>query len=282
MTAFARQTKIAASEHLIWEIRSVNHRYFECAMRLPESFRHMEVKWRELTKKYVSRGKVEATLRIQPNGEQLAAMPVNIDVVKSLAKATEDIASIFPDPAPISVMDVLRWPGVIQADDSIDDALTQKAQALLDKTLDELQSARKREGSALMVGIQQRLAMMQELIDEVAKKVPQFAAIVREKLIQRIQALDVDEQRLAQEVLFCVQKMDVTEELERLRAHLDEFHRHLSVDKPVGRRLDFMLQEMNREANTLGAKMSQAETAHVSVDLKVLIEQMREQIQNIE
>ncbi len=282
MTAFARQTQTVERGNLTWEIRSVNHRYFECVMRLPESFRYMEVKLRELAKSYISRGKIEAALRAQPHGDIATNVPINFAAAKSLVKATEKISSLISNPAPINVMDILRWPGVVEVDNIADEVLAQAAQVLFDKTLKELQSVRRREGKALIVGIQDRLAQMQTIIADIAEKIPQIATTIREKLKQRIQELNVDEQRLEQEVLFFIQKMDVSEELDRLRVHIDEFYRNLSMTKPVGRRLDFILQEMNREANTLGAKMSQIETAHVAVDLKVLIEQVREQIQNIE
>ncbi len=284
MTAFARCDNDTDWGTLNWELRSVNHRYLEPSLRLPDDLRVLEPKIRERLAARLGRGKLDCTLRLQLRADAGGSLSINTDLARQLVDASREIDHMLYNPSAINSMDVLRWPGVLDAAGVDWDSLRNEALALLDKALDELLLVREREGARLRDMIIERLDAMQEIVAKVRGRIPEIIAQQREKIIEKLAELDVklDETRLEQEAALLVQKMDVDEEMDRLATHIDEVRRNLEGDKPIGRRLDFLMQEMNREANTLGSKSIDIDTTRASVDLKVLIEQMREQIQNIE
>jgi uncharacterized protein (TIGR00255 family) len=284
MTAFARCDRNTEWGTLSWEVRSVNHRYLEPSFRMPEEIRAIEARLRERLAKRSARGKVECNLRFQAGSEGQTSLNVNAELARQVVDASREIDHMLYNPSAVSAMDVLRWPGVLDSGRADWAALREQALQLFDEALDELVSTREREGARLREMILERLEGMRRHVAEVREQIPTIIATQRKKIIERLGELDVklDESRLEQEAALLVNKMDVDEEMDRLGTHIDEVRRNLDADKPVGRRLDFLMQEMNREANTLGSKSIAIDTTRASVDLKVLIEQMREQIQNIE
>lgn len=284
MTAFARQQLDQAWGSLAWEIRSVNHRYLESSIRLPESLRGLETPVREMLRDRLSRGKVECQLRYQPGPRQQDQLPVDVEMVARLNEATDTVLQIASDAAPMSVAEILRWPGVIQEREADSSALEQQALEVFGKALDELVEARKREGAELGRLISQRLQAITEIVARVRQIMPGILARQREAILRRLSELqlELEPARLEQELVLLAQKSDVDEELDRLSSHVGEVARILRSEGQKGRRLDFLMQELNREANTLSSKSIVTETTLDAVELKVLIEQMREQIQNIE
>lgn len=285
MTAFARQEAEHSWGSLVWEIRSVNHRYLEPHLRMPESLRELEGSLRERLRKKLSRGKVECTLRFHPEA-QAQQLTVNTEFAKELIEAADQVAalSLSGNTQPMNPLDVLRWPGVLQ-DAQIDmDLVKTEALALFGNALDDLLAGREREGTELNLLIEQRLVSISEIVTEVRSKLPQILQAQRDNLRSRLEELkdELDEGRLEQEMVILAQKADVDEEMDRLNTHVQEVRRVLKQKGPIGRRLDFLMQELNREANTLSSKSIVADTTQNAVELKVLIEQMREQIQNIE
>ena len=284
MTAFARQQRDDTWGSLVWEIRSVNHRYLETSVRLPENFRGLEPALRDLLRGKLSRGKAECQLRFQASAHHQSAIRINREQVEHLAKAAARIQSMAPSVTPLSTADVLRWPGVL--DDSEDqlEAISQAALALFEAALEELTQTRQREGNELARLIEARLVTIAQIVTEVRQLLPGILTRQRQLIVDRLAEIktELDPARLEQEVALLAQKCDVDEELDRLDAHITEVRRVLKVPGQVGRRLDFLMQELNREANTLSSKSVVAETTRNAVELKVLIEQMREQIQNIE
>ena len=284
MTAFARQELDTGTGELAWEIRSLNHRYLELGVRLPEELRAIESAVRERVGTRLGRGKVECTCRYRPAAT--AAVPVDIDQenLSRLLTACGTVAASLPESVPLNPLELLRWPGVLR-EVAVDTApLVKKALTLLDQTLDELLLSREREGEQIRKQLLQRCDAMSKLVQLVRSSLPEIQAALREKLEARLADLETaaDPGRLEQELVIQIQKSDVDEEMERLQGHIDEVSRVLERKEPVGRRLDFLMQELNREANTLGSKSIAAVTTSISVELKVLIEQMREQVQNTE
>jgi len=284
MTAFARQEISEEWGSLTLELRSVNHRYLDVSFRLPEELRALETKLREQIQKRLSRGKVDCQIRYQPAQLSSDEMKLDISVVTQLASAVEEVGQFFPDQRAVGPLEVLRWPGVLQMPEVDAEVLHAAAMKLLDQALDEMIRAREREGSKLKDVIEQRCDGIAKIVIQMRELIPEIKQSWREKLLARLEEIksNVDETRLEQEMVFMAQKIDVEEELDRLGTHVEEVKRVLQQKKPVGRRLDFLMQELNREANTLGSKSIDARTGTASVDLKVLIEQMREQVQNIE
>ena len=283
MTAFTRQESQQPWGALSWEIRSVNHRYLEPHLRIPESFKAIEGQLRETLRKTLSRGKVECTLRFVPEQQQ-QRLEVNQDTANQLISAAQQVAAMAANPAALDPLEVLRWPGVLQ-ESSVDmDALQASALTLFQGALKDLVAGREREGQELAGIIAKRLDGISEVVSQTRERMPQILAAQREQLNNRIAdlAVDLDPQRLEQEIALLAQKADVDEELDRLDTHVQEVRRVLKQKGPIGRRLDFLMQELNREANTLSSKSIVTETTLNAVELKVLIEQMREQIQNIE
>jgi len=285
MTAFARQESDGEWGALQLELRSVNHRYLEVNPRLPEELRQLETKIRERIGKRLGRGKIDCTVRYQPPVAAAAGeLQVNLELVKQLAHTSREVDGLIYNPAPVNSLDLLRWPGVLQSAAIDMEQLHGAAMTLLDAALEELDENRRREGDKLKAIILQRCDGAEAVVTAVRQRLPEVLAGVRQRLRDRLSELrqELDEGRLEQEMVLQAQKLDVDEEMDRLETHLAEVRRVLERDEPVGRRLDFLMQELNREANTLGSKSADSETTKASVELKVLIEQMREQIQNIE
>ncbi|WP_322981769.1 YicC family protein [Ectopseudomonas composti] len=283
MTAFARNEQATAHGTLSWELRSVNHRYLEPHLRLPDAFRDLEGAVREALRQGLSRGKVECTLRFaeESAGQQLQ---VDSERARQLITAAEQVAALIKQPAPLNPLEVLAWPGVLVADSADPQALNAAALKLFDQALGELKAGRAREGAELAKLLNERL---DSILDEVAalrELVPQMLAGQRQKIETRFAEMqaELDPQRLEQELVLLAQKSDVAEELDRLSTHVSEVRRVLKAGGAAGRRLDFLMQELNREANTLGSKAFDPRSTQAAVNLKVLIEQMREQVQNIE
>ncbi|MBI6942447.1 YicC family protein [Pseudomonas putida] len=283
MTAFARVERAGSQGTLVWELRSVNHRYLEPHLRLPDALRDLEGAVREGLRQGLSRGKVECTLRLH---EDNSGMPLNVDRERAaqLVAAAEEVAGLIKQPAPLNPLEVLSWPGVLVADASDPQALNAEAVALFDDALAELKAGRLREGQELARLINERLDSMGAEVTTLRALVPQMLAAQRQKIIDRFGDLkaELDPQRLEQEMVLLAQKSDVAEELDRLSTHVNEVRRVLKSGGAAGRRLDFLMQELNREANTLGSKAFDPRSTQAAVNLKVLIEQMREQVQNIE
>ena len=282
-TAFARVELAGTQGTLIWELRSVNHRYLEPHLRLPEAFRDLEGAVREALRQGLSRGKVECTLRLT---EDSAGQALQIDRERAaqLVAAAESIAALISQPAPINPLEVLAWPGVLVADAADPQAQNALALALFNQTLEQLRNGREREGTELARLLNERLEQMLADIATLRELVPQMLASQRQKILDRCKEMQVelDPQRLEQEMVLLAQKSDVAEELDRLTTHVSEVQRVLKKGGAAGRRLDFLMQELNREANTLGSKAFDPRSTQAAVSLKVLIEQMREQVQNIE
>jgi len=283
MTAFARQEQVLDSGTLSWEIRSVNQRYLDPHLRLPDQFRALEPKLRDQLRNGLTRGKVECHLRWHP-AKQDSQLRVNEALVQQLNAAADQVNAIVGPTKQYSALEVLQWPGVL-AEQSLDLAELQKsALSLFKSSLKELVEHREREGQALKDLVEQRLSAILDIVAEVQAQLPSILANQRQGLHDKLTELsaDLDPQRLEQEMVILANKADVAEELDRLITHVKEVRRTLDQKQAIGRRLDFLMQELNREANTLSSKSIVAETTLNAVELKVLIEQMREQIQNIE
>jgi uncharacterized protein (TIGR00255 family) len=284
MTAFARQQGHGEYGELTWEVRSVNHRFLETTVRLPEELRAIEPVVRERVTARLGRGKVECNLRLKTAGAGGAEMRINERLVDQLLAAADKMAHRLHSSHQLSIMDILRWPGVMEPGEQDFTPVQEAALALLEQTLDVLVESRQREGARLAELIGQRVEGMREQVEAARTRMPVVIDAVRERLRTRLAEVveNLDQERLEQEMALLAQRLDVDEEMDRLRTHLEEVSRVLQQDEPVGRRLDFLMQELNREANTLGSKSADSDTTAVSVEMKVLIEQMREQVQNIE
>ncbi len=283
MTAFARQEREGDWGALTWELRSVNHRYLEVGLRLPDELRSLETAVRERAARRLGRGKLDCNLRYKPN-QRRASLALDAQTLEQTLAACEQIRQQLPYDAPINPLDLLRWPGVIQEESNDPAPLAEAALALFDQALIELVATRDREGAQIHEILLTRLDAMEPLVASARARLPEVLARIRDKLRLRVSELTAspDPDRLEQELAYIAQKMDVDEELDRLTGHIAEVRRVFKLAEPVGRRLDFLMQEFNREANTLGSKSADCETTKVSVELKVLIEQMREQVQNVE
>ncbi len=284
MTSFARCVSQGEWGSLQLELRSVNHRYLELNLRLPETIRVLEPKIRERISQRLGRGKVDCNIHFQPPVESAGEMVINEALVKKLAHATREVDALLYNPSPVNSLDVMQWPGVMQPPALDEERVHSEALLLLDQAIEEMTQNRSREGEKLKAIILKRCDAADEVVKAVRARLPEVLAAVRNRLSERLADLrqELDENRLEQEMVIAAQKLDVDEEMDRLETHLTEVRRVLDSDKPVGRRLDFLMQELNREANTLGSKSADTETTSASVELKVLIEQMREQVQNIE
>ncbi len=284
MTAFGREHYHGAEGDIVWEIRSVNHRYLELFVRLPEDLRGLEPAVRERIGKRLKRGKVDCGLRYRSFTGQSGNLAINRALAQRLDAASEEVGKLTGHHAKLSPIDLLRWPGVLE-EESMDLAPVQaKALELLDATLDALVTTRKREGERMADLINQRCDSMQQHTREVRARMPVVLEELHTRLLTRLQEVleQVDEGRVEQEMVLLAQRLDVDEEMDRLFTHLDEVKRVLKSGGAVGRRLDFLMQELNRETNTLTSKTNDVEVTRHAVDMKVLIEQMREQIQNLE
>ncbi|MFW2373879.1 MAG: YicC/YloC family endoribonuclease [Gammaproteobacteria bacterium] len=284
MTAFARQSNEQAWGALVWEIRSVNHRYLDVFVKIPEELRSLEMQVREAVAKYLNRGKVEVALRYKANASLASGIVVNEELASALVKGCQVVNKQLHQPSAMNLMDVLRWPGVVEEPEHDLKPVLQATMDLLEKTLIELVKVRESEGQRMESMVQQRSQAMVEIVAKERSRRPQIIQAQREKILARLAELKAEPNmdRFEQELVYLTQKMDVDEELDRLDSHFQELVDIFKRDEAIGRRLDFIMQELNREANTLGSKSVDITTTQASVELKVLIEQMREQVQNIE
>ncbi|WP_415845735.1 YicC/YloC family endoribonuclease [Stutzerimonas zhaodongensis] len=283
MTAFARAEQAVDNGTLSWEIRSVNHRYLEPHLRLPDAFRELEGAIREALRKGLSRGKVECTLRFAEDSAG-RSMQVDNERASQLIAAAESVAALIKQPAPLNPLEILAWPGVLVGDSADPQTLNTAALQLFLTALTEMKAGRLREGEELARLINERLDLIADETATLRAQVPHMLAAQRQKILDRCAEMrvELDPQRLEQEIVMLAQKSDVAEELDRLSTHVSEVRRVLKSGGAAGRRLDFLMQELNREANTLGSKAFDTRSTQAAVNLKVLIEQMREQVQNIE
>jgi uncharacterized protein (TIGR00255 family) len=288
MTAFARMQQSNDAGAITWELRSVNHRYLEPGLKLPDDFRQLEPEIRKLLAEHLTRGKVDLSLRYKVAAEKQRKIAVNDGIVQNLREVEQQVLNIVHEGSKLSVSDILAWPGVISELECDLSELHQLALTCLQAALKQLQESRETEGAALEEMIRSRCQQVSEIVAKVRKHRPEIVAALRAKwetaLDEKLQQWRdaSSESRLEQELVMLAQRLDVEEELDRLDTHVAEVLNVLERDEAVGRRLDFLMQELNREANTLGSKSQDGATTQHAVDLKVLIEQMREQVQNIE
>lgn len=286
MTGFSSHTVVAGTSEFTWEIRSVNHRFLDVGLRLPDDWRRLETACRELAGKFVRRGKVDCTLRVAPNPQADKALQLDEEFLVQLRELQDRIRQLLPDAPPLSVADVLRTDGAMREPGTGGDADVSERTLLdaLASAFEQLCSARRAEGERIAEFLLQRVGQIEAATSSAQDVVPAAAERYREKLLARIERLDVEAQpeRLEQELALIAQRMDITEELDRLSSHTVEIREILARDEPVGRRLDFLIQELNREANTMSSKSQDEGLTKTAVDLKVVIEQMREQVQNLE
>ncbi|HET9463725.1 MAG TPA: YicC/YloC family endoribonuclease [Thiobacillus sp.] len=284
MTGFAAHSLNLDHASVNIDLRSVNQRFLELHFRLGDEFRALEPQLRELINQRLARGKVECRISLNVLPAASLDSGLNPAILERLAHWQADVLKRLPDSAPLSVNEVLRWPGAVQSAALSQDALNEATLAGVRATLDELVESRQREGAKLKQHILDRLAAAEAQVASLEPLLPALAAAQREKLTERLHdALgEAGHERLAQELVLAAQKSDIDEELSRLTTHFGEVRRVLDQAGAIGKRLDFLMQELHREANTLGSKSVAVETSRVSLELKVLIEQMREQVQNIE
>ena len=284
MTAFARRDVQGDWGTLTCEIRTVNHRYLEPSFRLPEAIRELENQFREGLRKRLKRGKVDVSMRLQSAETTSQSFEVSDDLVKALNEAANHVNRILDNPAHISALDILRWPGVMSVPEQDFGPARAAAGELFEQTVRDLVEIREREGERLRPLFDDRLATMTRLVSEVRELMPELLEAQEKNLRDRFEKakVELEPERVAQEMVMLAQKSDVAEELDRLNAHISEVTDTLKGDDALGRRLDFLMQELNREANTLSSKSIDARVTRAAVDLKVLIEQMREQVQNLE
>lgn len=287
MTAFAHSDQKTEVAEISWEIRSVNHRYLDVSLSLPESFQVLENKLKSLISEKLKRGKLDARLRYQLKDEVADNVMLNEVRVNELLSVHKQLESLSASPLALTAMDILQWKGVVEHKQLDVGNLFEPAEESLKMALDDLLATREREGLHLSGFIALRCDEIELIVKSVRSRRKEVVVALREKVMKRIADLNmgsdaIDNNRLEQELVFHTQRLDVDEELDRLDAHLVEIKNILKRDEAVGRRLDFLMQELNREANTLGSKSNDSETTRAAVDLKVLIEQMREQVMNIE
>jgi uncharacterized protein (TIGR00255 family) len=282
MTAYARREVKGDWGTGVWEIRSVNQRYLETFIRAPEQFRAMEPVVRERLRKHLQRGKVEVYLKFTANPAHVGELSINETLAEQLIKSAKWVQQ--HSQGDINPVDILRWPGVMEAQEVDLDTVNSELLKGFDELVEDFKAARASEGANLETMITTRLDSILEQVAIVEGHMPEVNKWQREKLTTKLEELkaEIDENRLEQELIYLAQKQDVAEELDRLKSHVKETHKILKKGGACGRRLDFMMQEFNRESNTLASKSINTEITNAAVELKVLIEQMREQIQNIE
>ena len=284
MTGFARQSAETPLGTLSWELRAVNHRYLDLQFRLPDELRPKEQAFRQQIGAVLKRGKVDCSLHFRRAFDQDNELPLNLDFAKLIGTRLSELAHVLPATTPINPIEIMRWPGVVAEQEIDAEPLFAEAETLLAATLEAIDTMRANEGERINAMLESRCNDIAGIAAGVRKRMPEVLAAAATRQRERIDKLDVeaDPSRLEVELALISQKLDVDEELDRLDSHLAEIREVLTSDEPVGRRLDFLMQELNREANTLGSKSGDSETSRAAVDLKVLIEQMREQIQNVE
>ncbi|WP_090828971.1 YicC/YloC family endoribonuclease [Nitrosovibrio tenuis] len=284
MTGYAVVTRELPYGSLNLELRSVNNRYLDIQFRLPDELRSLEAAMREFLASRLNRGKVDCRVNFSRVGGTEDLQLINSDLLQKLLELDRTVRSALPNARGLEVADILRWPGILGANSFPAENLNEPCIELLRAALDDFAAARAREGEKLRAILLERLGRMRRLTEEVAPRIPALLAVFQEKLKLRLHEamINCDDDRIRLELSLFASKIDVDEELSRLRAHLEEVERFLFKGGAIGKRLDFLMQELNREANTLAAKSVDAEVSKTSVELKVLIEQMREQVQNIE
>jgi uncharacterized protein (TIGR00255 family) len=284
MTGYAAQEKSLDNATLILELRAVNSRYLDLHFKLDDNLRSLEPLMRERIGEQLSRGKIECKLNLMARTTTPQAAQIDPAMLQQLAAMQAIAKQHFPQSRELSVADILRWPGVLISEAEGESKLAEEVNALLQEGLQALNASRAREGEKLKALILERLAQIEQLVETVKPLLPTLTQEYQAKLEAKLNdsLKNLDPERLAQELVLFAQRIDVDEELSRLTAHISEVKRILNSDAPAGKRLDFLMQELNREANTLGSKSVAVETTKVPMELKVLIEQMREQIQNIE
>lgn len=283
MTAFARNTIEFSWGSVTCELRSVNHRFLETSFRMPETMREVEMSLREIARKALTRGKVDCSMQVNFNNSD-ASVAADMALVRRTVDIAEKVAAELQNPAPVSPLDIMRMPGILKDQEIDTQDLHQAAKQTFKATVEQLLEGRQREGDKLADMIELRLSGIETQIALVRGELPGILEYQRQRLQEKLRDLktQLDEDRLEQEMVIIANRADVDEELDRLEAHISEIRLALQSADSIGRRLDFLMQELNREANTLGSKSISTVTTQVSVELKVLIEQMREQIQNIE
>ena len=280
MTAFAR----SESGHISWEIRSVNHRYLEVGIKVPDAFRSLEISLRNKLKARLNRGKIDCQLRIGHSQASEASLSIDEKLLEDLTGALATIIPKLETVAPVNPLEVLKWPGLLSEPTEDEESIKRTVVELFDTALAQLIEMRSSEGAELRKIILEKLADLRSIVEQAATEAPIISARQRDKMISKLNDLkiDADPGRIEQELVIMAQKSDVAEELDRLNTHIEEVSATLDSKEAVGRRLDFLMQELNREANTLSSKAVATNTTIQAVELKVAIEQMREQIQNIE
>jgi uncharacterized protein (TIGR00255 family) len=284
MTGFASLERQLTNGVLVVELRSVNHRYLELHMKLDENLRSFEPVVREMISAKLGRGKVECRMSLVQRGAADKALSLDEEILTNLSEVATQIQQRFPTSQALSVADILHWPGVVQNQQGDNAQLAEDIKSALKQILEDMTASRAREGEKMKALILERLVDAEQIVATVKPLLPMQVKAYQEKLTAKLQEAlkSVDEDRVRQELVLFAQKIDVDEELTRLTAHVSEVKRILDADQAAGKRLDFLMQELNREANTLGSKSVSTEVSQASMSLKVLIEQMREQIQNIE
>ena len=280
MTAFAR----SESGHISWEIRSVNHRYLEVGLKVPDAFRSLEISLRNKLKARLNRGKIDCQLSIGHSQASEASLSIDEKLLEDLTGALATIIPKLETVAPVNPLEVLKWPGILSEPTEDEESIKKTVVELFDSALAQLIEMRSSEGAELRKIILEKLADLRSIVDQAATEAPIISARQRDKMISKLNDLNIDADpgRIEQELVIMAQKSDVEEELDRLNTHIEEVSATLDSKEAVGRRLDFLMQELNREANTLSSKAVATNTTIHAVELKVTIEQMREQIQNIE
>lgn len=284
MTGFARQSAESGIGTLTWELRAVNHRYLDVQFKLPDELRPQEQAFRKQVADSISRGKVECALHFRRAFDRQNALQIDTELVELIGTRIREMSAELPATGAVNPFDVMRWPGVVMQSEVDAEPLFEAARALLASTVDAIQAMRASEGARIADMLESRCTDIAAISSSVRARMPEVLEAARTRQRERIAKLDVeaDPARLETELTLIAQKLDVDEELDRLDSHLVEIRDVVQRDEPVGRRLDFLMQELNREANTLGSKSNDTETTQAAVELKVLIEQLREQIQNVE
>lgn len=284
MTAFARQQLAADWGTLTWELKSVNQRFLEPSFRMPEAFRHMEFELRNALRKSLSRGKIEANLRIEYQQAEAGKLKLDQDLASQLLTIHQELQVLSQENQSPNLMQLMRWPNILQSEEADTDSMEKDVKELFHAAVEQLIAVREREGEDLSSLIEERLTGIEAEVAKVTELMPQVIQWQKEKLQTRFSEaqIELDSERVEQEMVMLAQKLDVAEELDRLTTHIKECKRLLKKGGPIGRRLDFLMQEFNREANTLGSKSINSEITNSAVEIKVLIEQMREQVQNME
>ena len=284
MTAFSRATGQTPWGEITCELRSVNHRYLEINPRLAEEVRSLEPRVRDAIAKHLKRGRVDCTIRLQQQEMWSGDIDVDMALIDKLVTVSQQVRDRAEDIKPLRAADVLRWPGVVRVAQLDEDQIGSVAVECLERATRQLVEIRKREGERLLESLLEKLHAAKNVVNELKQSIPQWQQLFRQRVEKRLAEarVNLDQDRLEQEMLIYIQKSDVTEEMDRLDVHLNEVSNVFELAQPIGRRLDFLMQELTREANTLGSKSNDTRLTQASVNLKVLIEQMREQVQNIE